>query len=388
MKLVHILASSHYEYGGLEFVAYSECRELLRRGHRVSMVLPTPSANPGPGLNSMVLVRLRTIPVIGLPLVTKTSVRTIRTGDVVHVHFSPSLFPLVNAVIARLVGTRIITSSLNSNQINTGDSLRSKILLGIAHLELRIMERISDAILVQNSEDLREVQRRLGGGSRKLVVKVPPGIDQRFFENRTDTPTSPSQDARNILLLGRFDPVKGHEIAVKALEVLIRTYGVKNCVLTLAGSKGPYASKVRALVNDLGLEQSVSFNQSVTEDQKIELYDKADVVIIPTTRRTEAFCLVLSESRSRLRPVVASRLGALGIRIVNGVNGLLVEPGDPYSLADSINRILSDRKLAAKMAKAEDANVRPIGQAVDELIMTYGLLRSKPFGTRECSKRD
>jgi glycosyltransferase involved in cell wall biosynthesis len=61
---------------------------------------------------------------------------------------------------------------------------------------------------------------------------------------------------------------------------------------------------------------------------------------------------VIVEAFCRARPVVASRVGGIPDLVQDGVNGLLVEPGDDGALADAMVRVLTDRKLAERLAAA------------------------------------
>jgi glycosyltransferase involved in cell wall biosynthesis len=52
------------------------------------------------------------------------------------------------------------------------------------------------------------------------------------------------------------------------------------------------------------------------------------------------------------RPIVSSDLPSLREILRDGVNALLVPPGDPIALASAIDRILKDPGLAARLARA------------------------------------
>ncbi|MFN2627197.1 MAG: glycosyltransferase, partial [Gaiellaceae bacterium] len=62
----------------------------------------------------------------------------------------------------------------------------------------------------------------------------------------------------------------------------------------------------------------------------------------------EAFC--------RGRPVVGSRAGGIPDVVEDGVNGLLVPPGDPHALAAALVRVLSDRILAERLGAGAAAS--------------------------------
>ena len=64
-----------------------------------------------------------------------------------------------------------------------------------------------------------------------------------------------------------------------------------------------------------------------------------DVGMIPSVF-AETFSIVLSEYWQAKKPVIASNIGAMGDRVVEGVNGFKVPPGDAAALADAMSRMV------------------------------------------------
>ncbi|MGB8003199.1 MAG: glycosyltransferase, partial [Gaiellaceae bacterium] len=58
----------------------------------------------------------------------------------------------------------------------------------------------------------------------------------------------------------------------------------------------------------------------------------------------------------RARPVVASRVGGIPDLVENGVNGLLVEPGNVTALADALVSVLADHDLAGRLGAGAEAS--------------------------------
>ena len=65
--------------------------------------------------------------------------------------------------------------------------------------------------------------------------------------------------------------------------------------------------------------------------------------------RSEGMGRVLIEAFCRARPAVASRVGGIPDLVEDGVNGLLVEPGDISALAEALVAVLADRELAVRL---------------------------------------
>ncbi len=119
--------------------------------------------------------------------------------------------------------------------------------------------------------------------------------------------------------------------------------------------RGSRRAVVEALVRDLpgltGWEPQVPNTRIPVE------LDDATVLVLPS--RSEGLGRIVVEALCRGRPVVATRVGGITDLVVDGVNGLLVEPRRPEALADAIVRVLADRQLAERLAAAARPSVEP-----------------------------
>jgi glycosyltransferase involved in cell wall biosynthesis len=77
----------------------------------------------------------------------------------------------------------------------------------------------------------------------------------------------------------------------------------------------------------------------------------ADVLVMPTVAQ-EALGRTAVEAMAAGRPVVASRLGGLPWTVLDGVTGLLCEPGDPADLVRKMEMLLDDPGLRERMGLA------------------------------------
>lgn len=89
--------------------------------------------------------------------------------------------------------------------------------------------------------------------------------------------------------------------------------------------------------------------QQVSEDEKWDAVDAADVVALPSS--TESFGIVFLEAWARGKPVIGANAGAVRDVVQDGVDGFLVEFGDIGALADALRRVLDSPALAAQMGR-------------------------------------
>jgi glycosyltransferase involved in cell wall biosynthesis len=151
-------------------------------------------------------------------------------------------------------------------------------------------------------------------------------------------------DAHLVLVPARLHPEKGHGHLFRALPALRQT--MKRRVLVLLAGVGSFEAAYRKELRALGCDDMVrflGFRRDIAD-----LMCAADLVVVPSV--AEAFGLVLAEALYLGRPVVATRAGGIPEIIDDGVDGVLVEPGDSAALAKAIANALDDPDRARVMA--------------------------------------
>jgi glycosyltransferase involved in cell wall biosynthesis len=179
--------------------------------------------------------------------------------------------------------------------------------------------------------------------------------------NALATDTSPAtawpkrDGRRRLVLVGRLSEAKGQDLAIEAVRVLVdRGHNVE---LELAGDVFPGYEHVeralRSLVARLDLNERVVFRGWVADPRG--LIASADIVLVPS--RNEPFGLVAMEAMMRGKPVVTSDAGGLPEVVRADVDGLVVPSDDVVALSEAIDRLLTDRALATRLA-TEGSRVR------------------------------
>jgi glycosyltransferase involved in cell wall biosynthesis len=149
-------------------------------------------------------------------------------------------------------------------------------------------------------------------------------------------------NARLIGVVAQLIPRKGHRFLIEALPALL----VKNPrLLVLIFGKGPGENEIAQRVRDLGLRDSVRL--CGFRDDLPEILPCLDLLVHPATM--EGLGVSLLQAASAGVPIVASRVGGIPEAVNDGVNGLLVPPGDTAALATAIDRLLGDKRLAREM---------------------------------------
>ncbi|MGH9372947.1 MAG: glycosyltransferase family 4 protein, partial [Vicinamibacterales bacterium] len=202
------------------------------------------------------------------------------------------------------------------------------------------------------------VQQHLNVGPERVRV-IPNALDLSIVDNLA--PADSAADVRRragigphervLLSVGRIEANKGFQVLATALGAL-REHGV--ALLhpwrwVIAGD-GPYRSAVGRAVASAGLTGYVVFAGRVTDRELHSWYEAATLFVHPTLY--EGSSLVTLEAMAHRRAVVASAAGGIPDKVRPGVNGWLVPPGDPASLAGALSGALSDLERLAEMGAA------------------------------------
>ena len=213
------------------------------------------------------------------------------------------------------------------------------------------------------------------GGRSDLVRVVYDGFDAaRFQETGGDVAALRAEldlkGSRALGVFGRITPWKGQDVVLRALAQ------VPSLVALFAGKKEDkgFANELRLLATKLGIAKRVRF-LGFREDvpQLMRLID----CVVHASTDPEPFGRVVVEGMLAGRPVIATRAGGIPEIIADGVNGILVTPGNSTELAAAITRLLADSVEAARLGEAgraracelfsEERMLREIEQNVNEL---------------------
>ena len=147
-----------------------------------------------------------------------------------------------------------------------------------------------------------------------------------------------------LLYLGRLKRYKRIEVV---LDVLARNPGA---VLELAG-EGDHRPALEAEIDARGLRDRVRMHGYVSEERKLELYQRAWINI--TTSSAEGWGLSVTEAGACATPSAALRLGGLAEAIDDGRTGVLAD--SPTELGEKVGRVLVDRRLRDALGRAAQA---------------------------------
>ena len=199
------------------------------------------------------------------------------------------------------------------------------------------------------------------GGRAENVRVIYNGIDPGPFGSVAPAEVEELKEklglpgAPIVSVFGRLAPWKGQHVL---LEALARLPGVHALLVGEAlFGESLYAQSLRELSKTLGVANRVHF---VGFRRDVARLMRLSDVVVHTSISPEPFGRVIVEGMLACRPVVASRAGGVTEIVEDGVNGVLVPPGNPEALADALTSVLRDpsRRHSLAVAGYETASSR------------------------------
>ena len=234
--------------------------------------------------------------------------------------------------------------------------------------EHRVAAKVEDATLVSCVSDHLRSQLMLitepEHWSKLHVVRT--GVDCELF-----TPNGRSARPGRVLTVARLVRGKGLDVLLDALHLLERRD--IDAELIIAG-EGPDRARLEQRVGELALEDRVQLTGAVGQDRIRELYAEAQVFCLPSF--SEGVPVVLMEAMAMGVPVVATRITGVPELVDEGRSGLLVPPGRPDALADSLARVLSadleERRTMGAAGRSRVCQEFSADRSAERLLTLFG----------------
>ena len=169
----------------------------------------------------------------------------------------------------------------------------------------------------------------------KNVIPEPKIKETEDVKNNNDVVT--------FLFLGELGKRKG---IYELLEVLseIKDSNIK----LLYGGNGEVENVNRRIV-ELGIAEKAEYLGWVSGEKKIDVFNLSDVFVLPSYN--EGLPISILEAMSYGLPIISTTVGGIPEIVENGVNGLLIEPGNKQSLRESIELLAKSKTKRLEMGK-------------------------------------
>jgi D-inositol-3-phosphate glycosyltransferase len=247
----------------------------------------------------------------------------------------------------------------------------------------------ADRLIANTAAERRDLIEWYDAQPDRIDV-VPPGVDTDLFSPgdraaaRRDLGIDP--DEKVIVFAGRIQPLKGPDVAVRAVHRLADRFPEHRWRLIIVGGASGTGRRpghrLHELVDLLGTRDTIDFRPPVPAAELAILYRAGDVVAVPSYN--ESFGLVAIEAQAAGTPVVAAAVGGLTVAVDNGVSGLLVDGHDPDRWAVALAQVALDPAERGRLSGgARQQALRFSWDAtVDGLLAAYRSARATALTSR------
>ncbi len=244
--------------------------------------------------------------------------------------------------------------------------------------ELHLVQE-SDQVIATGKTDAQYIQYLYDGDPEKIVV-LTPGVDLNLFKPMDKVAAKrkigAQIDEKLILFVGRIEPLKGIDVLLYALKILLTARpSLRVCVWIVGGDISQDADewpkelkKLSELREVLGIRTSVKFVGRKTQNELPTYYNAADLMVMPS--HYESFGITAVEAMACGVPVITTDVTGVSKLIDEKHSILITSANNPIGLAQRIKMLLCDEKEYEKLSHSVAQNVRDLSwdNAADQFI--------------------
>lgn len=290
----------------------------------------------------VVKTRLKLAATMLAPAMISTLRRIAKDYDIIHVHHPDPMAAL--ALYCSGYKGKVIMH-WHSDILN-----QKKLMKLYAPLQSWLIRRAdlivgTTPVYVKDSTFLRSVQSKCD--------YIPIGIEP-FAALQSDKAEDIKQQFKGkkiVFSLGRLVTYKGYEYLVRAATLLTAD------VQIVIGGTGPLMDGLKALAEELGVKDKVTFLGFVSDEDVPAYYEACDCFCLSSVWKNEAFAIVQLEAMSLGKPVISTAIPGSGVSWVNQhlKSGIVVPVADEVALSAGINKLLSNDLLYSELAEGSRA---------------------------------
>lgn len=245
--------------------------------------------------------------------------------DIIHSHHR--YFDLLAYILSKMSNVKSVTSVHSKVRGRKIFSYKAKYLIAVSNT---IREHLisyfginKDKIIVINNF----IDKKINTGFR----------DPEELKRAMDI----DKDAPVVAFIGRFSLEKGIDTL---LESFRRLADSKPEIYLLMIGSGEMEEAIEALTRD----SKIRFRVMPPRMNILDYYRLADVIVLPS--RVDPFPLVMLEAGLMQKAFIGSNVDGIQEMIINGKEGILIEPGNTEALASAIVRLCEDKALRTRLA--------------------------------------
>ena len=225
------------------------------------------------------------------------------------------------------------------NAVNWKERLSSSRWHNFLPMQKKVAPQLKNIICVSQPSK-EDVISEFKVDEKKITV-IPNGIDIGIFKPSS---IKKSLSFRIVTTASADIPLKGLKNLILALPRVIRQFPLTS--LTVIG-KSPEKSNLNKLIDDLDLEDKITFRSGISEKEIVKTYHDSDIAVIPSLY--EGFGFGAGEAMACGVPLISTDSG--GLKQVIGDAALKIKPGSVNEIEEGILKLFTEEKIRQELAE-------------------------------------
>jgi len=227
------------------------------------------------------------------------------------------------------------------------------ILYAIYTIHYKMLTKLSDIIIVHNSNIKRKLLERTGQKYQKKIVIIPHGVDTPILHKKI---TQTKKEKVNLVFTGFIRKNKGIEELIEAINLLDKQTKEKLKVIIAGsphiGDNVNYYKKIKDMIRKYGLEEAIELRiEFIPENELSKLLENADIIVLPYKDYFYEASGVLARVMGYGKPLICTNIPKFSSELKNEVDAIIIPPGDKNILAKAIKTLITNRELRQKLAQ-------------------------------------
>lgn len=369
-RVVMVIQNFFPYLGGAENQALSLSAALVKEG--VSVRVLTQNAKRAPAselIRNVPVLRLASNPLFFLFRSFFWLINHSAEYDIIHVHLASS-HAIGASLAGRLLKKPVYVKIAGSEKV--GELATSRETLG-GQVKLWILSWLRPHLILVSKNQADQLH---GYGLQRLSWSlIPNGVDTGIYKKpapgeREELRSKLGWSGRVYLFVGRFSADK---LRADVFENLMTAWSRMNLDGKVRSLKfvgqGPLEDRYRAIVQQMGLEGSVSFLPAREHVEK--LYKAADLFLLPSL--SEGLSNAMLEAMASGLPVFGSRVMGIKDIVEDGKDAVLFDPFDVADIENAFRKVMDQKVDVPKMAERsfEIAQTYRLENTVEKLLELY-----------------
>ncbi len=228
----------------------------------------------------------------------------------------------------------------------------------------RIILKGAQTIICANSYTANLVKKFLPATDENKIITVNPGIEAEppaALENTRLIKKYHLENKIILLSVGRLVKRKGFDKVIEALpEILKRAPNLIYVILGAGDELNNYQLRITRLAKakprrpNYELNNNVIIINNATDEERNGWYNACDIFIMPARNINgdyEGFGIVYLEANLAGKPVIASKSGGVGDAVVDGLNGIMVDPENINDICQAVIKLAQNAGLRYKLGE-------------------------------------